>query len=117
MDFQLIGFRLEVDGPIPWRLVGSFNFYSLNMNGYVSDLIDAYNEGKGTFILSEDSFGVSELELTESNFRSIFQLSVQDGINYFHYRGTRGGVFYGCGQGIQGSFSITPQTPLKPWNN
>lgn len=117
LEFQLIGFPLEVDGPIPWRLVGSFNFYSLNMNGYVSDLIDAYNEGKGTFILSEDSFGVSGLELTESNFRSIFQLSVQDGINYFHYRGTRGGVFHAGGQGTQDSFSITPQTPLKPWNN
>lgn len=87
------------------------------MNGYISDLIDAYNEGKGTFILSEDSFGVSELELTESNFRSIFQLSVQDGINYFHYRGTRGGEFRAGGQGTQDSFLITPKTPLKPWNN
>ena len=117
LNFQLEGFRLEVDGPIPWRLVGSFNFYSLNMNGYVSDLIAAYNNGMGTFILSGDSFGVSELELTESNFRSIFQLSVQDGINYFHYRGTRGGVFRAGGDGMQDSFSITPQTPLKPWNN
>lgn len=117
LDFQLIGHRLEVDGPIPWRLIGSFNFYSLNLSGYVSDLIAAYNNGMGTFTLSEDSFGVSELELTENNFRSIFQLSVQDGINYFHYRGTRGGVFSAGGQGLQDSFSITPQTPLKPWNN
>lgn len=117
LEFQLIGHRLEVDGPIPWRLIGSFNFYSLNLSGYVSDLIAAYNNGMGTFTLSEDSFGVSELELTENNFRSIFQLSVQDGINYFHYRGTRGGVFSAGGQGLQDSFSITPQTPLKPWNN
>lgn len=112
-----MGVPLEVDGPIPWRLMCSFSFYSLNISGTVSDLINAYNEGKGTFILSEDSFGVSGLELTESNFRSIFQLSVQDGINYFHYRGTRRGVFIAGGSGIQGSFSITPRTPLKPWNN
>lgn len=117
LNFQLEGFRLEVDGPIPWRLMGSFNFYPLNLTGNVSDLIAAYNNGMGTFILSGDSFGVSELELTESNFRSIFQLSVQDGINYFHYRGTRGGVFRAGGDGMQDSFSITPQTPLKPWNN
>lgn len=117
LDFQLIGFPLKVDGPIPWRIIGSFNFYSLDLRGYVSDLIAAYNNGMGTFKLSEDSFGVSELELTESNFRSIFQLSVQDGINYFHYRGTRGGKLHAGGDGIQDSFSITPQTPLKPWKN
>ena len=117
LEFQLMGVPLEVDGPIPWRLMGSFNFYPLNLRGYVSDLIAAYNNGMGTFTLSEDSFGVSGLELTENNFRSIFQLSVQDGINYFHYRGTRGGVFRAGGEGMQGSFSITPQTPLKPWNN
>ena len=113
LDFGLNGF--PIDEVIPWRIQASFNFYSLNLRGYVSDLIAAYNNGMGVFTLDEYSFGLPPVELTESSIRNIFQLSVQDGENSFNYRGHRAGVFVAGGQGMQDSFSITPHTPLKPW--
>ena len=113
LTFTLSGF--SVNEVIPWRIQASFNFYSLNLRGYVSDLIAAYNNGMGVFTLDEYSFGLPPVELTESSIRNIFQLSVQDGENSFNYRGHRAGVFVAGGQGMQDSFSITPYTPLKPW--
>ena len=35
LEFQLMGVPLEVDGPIPWRLMCSFSFYSLNISGLI----------------------------------------------------------------------------------
>ena len=113
LTFTLSGF--SVNEVIPWHIQASFNFYPLNLKGYVSNLIAAYNNGMGIFTLNGDSFGVPAAELTESSIRNIFQLSTQDGKNYFHYRGHRAGVLGAGGQGMQDAFSITPHTPLKAW--
>ena len=113
LTFILTGFA--VNDVIPWRIVVSFDFYSLNKTGNVSDFITSYNNGMGEFKLSEDTFGIPLDELTESNIRNIFRLSIQDGEHYFNYRGHRAGALTAGGQGKQGAFSITPQTPLKAW--
>ena len=113
LAFILSGF--PVNDVTPWHILVSFNFYSLNLTGNVSDFITSYNNGMGEFTLSEDTFGIPLDELTESNIRKIFKLSIQDGEHYFNYRGHRAGVFSASGQGMQGTFTITPHTPLKAW--